>query len=45
MWGHDMEVPDNTLYRTRRLSKGEPVGDASSKKAASIFTPGAVISG
>ena len=40
-----MEVPDNTLYRTRRLSKGELVGDASPEKAASIFTPSAVISG
>ena len=44
IWGHDIEVPDNTLYRTRCLSKGEPIGDASSEKAASIFTPEAVIS-
>jgi hypothetical protein len=43
--GHDMEVPDSALKRTRRSSKASPVGPASPVNAARILTPGAVISG
>lgn len=44
-WGHDMDVPELTLKRTRLLSLGKPVGLTASEYAARILTPGAVISG
>lgn len=43
--GHDMEVPDSELKRTRRLSKARPVGPAKPVNAARMLTPGAVMSG
>jgi hypothetical protein len=44
-WGHDMDVPDSALKRTRRLSKASPVGPAWPVNAARMLTPGAVMSG
>ena len=43
--GHDMEVPDSALKRTRRSSKASPVGPARPVNAARMLTPGAVMSG
>jgi hypothetical protein len=44
-WGHDIDVPDMMLYFTFRLSVSSFVGDDDSLQAASMFKPGAVISG
>jgi hypothetical protein len=43
--GHDMDVPDSALKRTRRSSKASPVGPACPVNAARMLTPGAVMSG
>lgn len=43
--GQDMEVPDRMLYFTTRLSASSFVGDDASLHAASMLSPGAVISG
>ncbi len=40
-----MDVPDSRLYCTIRLSNGRPVADDAGVQAASMFSPGAVISG
>jgi hypothetical protein len=40
-----MEVPEIILKGTRRLSESSSVGLEASVYAASMFTPGAVISG
>ncbi|KAL6574146.1 hypothetical protein OROHE_001688 [Orobanche hederae] len=43
--GQDIDVPDRILYFTTRLSSAIFVGEDASLQAASIFIPGAVISG
>lgn len=44
-WGHDIDVPEMMLYFTLLLSLSSFVGDDDSLQAASMFKPGAVISG
>lgn len=44
-WGHDMDVPESIWYLTTLLSAGTFNGDDASLHAATIFRPGAVISG
>lgn len=44
-WGHDIDVPDSTLYLITLLSASKFNDEDASLHAATIFSPGAVISG